>query len=350
MWQVHNRQSRPLSFSNSANRGQNRPVPEGAPATHRQGLFAGCLGSGREPASGPNWRNRERAGQSRTGYARQDRRRARRPPARAIGRMTRPPTEARVALPDRYLVPPPPPILGTMPAGPPWVGCFVLPCLLVVPPPPPMRLTFDLELLRLVTAWADPEKPGAMAGANAIGSAAGTTRNVAARNATRRLWGIISSQAGMNTKVSYHGCRLSRHIQDRPLPNSNLVRVRCEMCKRAGAYRLARWSQDGGRRSRIPGGSGRTLPGTTACRVDDPPFADPARRALVKALLACARRRRDRLLQGHLEAADGARHIVRLLGRHRSGNGRQTTGVPRRLCGDIRTAMPETGDVGRSKI
>jgi hypothetical protein len=72
-----------------------------------------------------------------------------------------------------------------------------------------MRLTFDLELLRFFAAWADPEKPGAMAGANAIGSAAGTTRNAAARNATRRLRDIISSQAGMNSKVPYHGCRLS---------------------------------------------------------------------------------------------------------------------------------------------
>jgi hypothetical protein len=53
-----------------------------------------------------------------------------------------------------------------------------------------------LELLRLVAAWADPEKPGAMAGANAIGSAA-DTRNAAARNTMRRLRNIISSQAGM---------------------------------------------------------------------------------------------------------------------------------------------------------
>jgi hypothetical protein len=98
-----------------------------------------------------------------------------------------------------------------MPAGPPWVGCFVLSCLLVAPPPPPMRLTFDLELLRFFAAWAAPERPGAMAGANAIGSAAGTTRNVAARNATRRLRDIISSQAGMNIKVPYHGCNAPLH-------------------------------------------------------------------------------------------------------------------------------------------
>src|SRR5438132_4647588 len=81
-----------------------------------------------------------------------------------------------------------------MPVGPPWVGCFVLPFGLVVPPPPPMRSTFDLELLRFFAAWADPERPGAMAGANAIGSAAGATKNAAARNATRRLRDIISSQ------------------------------------------------------------------------------------------------------------------------------------------------------------
>src|ERR1700736_5943315 len=96
-----------------------------------------------------------------------------------------------------------------MPVGPPWAGCFVLPCLLVVPPPPPMRSTFDLELLRFFAAWADPERPGTMAGANAIGSVAGATRNAAARNATRRLRDIISSQAGMKTKVPYHGCRFS---------------------------------------------------------------------------------------------------------------------------------------------
>jgi hypothetical protein len=74
-----------------------------------------------------------------------------------------------------------------------------------------MRLTFDLELLRFFAAWADPEKPGAMAGANALGSAAGATRNAAARNATRRLRDIISSQAGMKTIVPYHGCSLASH-------------------------------------------------------------------------------------------------------------------------------------------
>src|ERR1051326_9144768 len=111
-----------------------------------------------------------------------------------------------------------------MPVGPPWVGCFVLPCFLVVPPPPPMRSTFDLELLRFFAAWAAPERPGAMAGANAIGSAAGTMRNAAARNATRRLRDITSSQAGMNTKVPYHGCNAPSHskpancgFQNRPL-------------------------------------------------------------------------------------------------------------------------------------
>src|ERR1043166_1754861 len=99
-----------------------------------------------------------------------------------------------------------------MPVGPPWEGCFVLPCFLVVPPPPPMRLTFDLELLRFLAACAAPERPGAMAGANAIGSASGATRNVAARKATRRLRDMISSQAGINIKVSYQGCILGRHI------------------------------------------------------------------------------------------------------------------------------------------
>src|SRR5437660_5848901 len=100
-----------------------------------------------------------------------------------------------------------------MPVGPPWVGCLVLPFGLVVPPPPPMRSTFDLELLRFFAACADPERPGAMAGANAIGSAAGTARNAAARNATRRLRDIISSQAGTKTKVPYHGCSLSRRFK-----------------------------------------------------------------------------------------------------------------------------------------
>src|ERR1043166_1097320 len=98
-----------------------------------------------------------------------------------------------------------------MPVGPRWLGCFVLPCFLFVPPPPPMRSTFDLELLRFFAAWAAPERPGAMAGANAIGSAAGTMRNAAARNATRRLRDITSSQAGMNTKVPYHGCNAPSH-------------------------------------------------------------------------------------------------------------------------------------------
>ena len=93
-----------------------------------------------------------------------------------------------------------------MPPGPPWVGCFVLPCRLVVPPPPPMRSTFDLELLRFFAAWAEPERP------DAIGSATGAARNAAARIETNRLRHIIiSSQAGMNIKVPYHGCRLSRH-------------------------------------------------------------------------------------------------------------------------------------------
>jgi hypothetical protein len=64
---------------------------------------------------------------------------------------------------------------------------------------------FDLELLRFFVAWAEPERPGP----NELGSAAGATRNVAARNATRRLRDIISSQAGMKTNVPYHGCRLS---------------------------------------------------------------------------------------------------------------------------------------------
>ena len=54
-----------------------------------------------------------------------------------------------------------------------------------------MRLTFDLELLRFFAAWADPEKPGAMAGANELGSAAGTTRNAAARNGMKMLRDMI---------------------------------------------------------------------------------------------------------------------------------------------------------------
>jgi hypothetical protein len=73
-----------------------------------------------------------------------------------------------------------------------------------------MRLTFDLELLRFFAACADPEKPGAMAGTNAVGSAAGTTRNAAARNTMRRLRDIISSQAGMTTEILYHGCNADR--------------------------------------------------------------------------------------------------------------------------------------------
>jgi hypothetical protein len=79
-----------------------------------------------------------------------------------------------------------------------------------------------------------------------------------------------------------------------------------------------------------------------AGRLDDPPFADAARLALVEALLARARLRRERLLQDHLEPTDGARDFVRRLGRHRSANCRQTTSVPRLLCAEIGTAMPKT--------
>jgi hypothetical protein len=77
-----------------------------------------------------------------------------------------------------------------------------------------MRLTFDLEVLRfLAFAWADPEKPGAMTGANTLGTATGATRNAAARNDTKKVRDIISSQTGMNIKAPYHGCGLSRYIK-----------------------------------------------------------------------------------------------------------------------------------------
>jgi transcriptional regulator with XRE-family HTH domain len=136
--------------------------------------------------------------------------------AKALGvQLRRPPGHRERCV---YLIfpapPPPPPILGAMPPGPPWVGCFVLPCLLVVPPPPPIRarsLAFALVFLFLAAASAEPERLNVVEGANALGSAAGATRNALARIATRRLRDIISSQAGMTTKILYHGCNAPPH-------------------------------------------------------------------------------------------------------------------------------------------
>jgi hypothetical protein len=53
-----------------------------------------------------------------------------------------------------------------------------------------------LVLLILAAASAEPERFNVVEGANALGSAAGATRNALARIAMRRLRGIISSQAG----------------------------------------------------------------------------------------------------------------------------------------------------------
>src|ERR1700687_4807303 len=72
---------------------------------------------------------------------------------------------------------------------------------------------FDLLLLRLVAAWADPERPGAMAGANERGSTAGATRNAAARNAMRRLRDIISS-LGRNDSGSLSRCNAGSDIKE----------------------------------------------------------------------------------------------------------------------------------------
>jgi hypothetical protein len=46
---------------------------------------------------------------------------------------------------------------------------------------------FDLELLRFFDAWAAPEKPGAIADINTLGSAAGATRHAAVRNGIKNL-------------------------------------------------------------------------------------------------------------------------------------------------------------------
>jgi hypothetical protein len=53
-----------------------------------------------------------------------------------------------------------------------------------------------LVLLILAAASAEPARFNVVEGANALGSAAGATRNALARIATRRLRDIIPSQAG----------------------------------------------------------------------------------------------------------------------------------------------------------
>jgi hypothetical protein len=50
-----------------------------------------------------------------------------------------------------------------------------------------VRKLFDLLALILAAAWAAPERPGAMADTNALGSTAGATRNAAARIGTKNL-------------------------------------------------------------------------------------------------------------------------------------------------------------------
>src|SRR6266705_5196674 len=86
------------------------------------------------------------------------------------------------------------------------------------PPPPPMRsLVLDLLDLTVVPACADPENPGAVAGANDVGSATGATRNMVARNGRAKLRGMASSPVAGNScdhstvwrirNLSRSGCR-----------------------------------------------------------------------------------------------------------------------------------------------